>query len=157
MTIEYERKYVVAADGWQHLIESSIEITQGYIASDANAEIRVRQHEGGSVVTIKSLQAVDEIGRLEYEYAVPESDASEMLEHLATNLLRKTRFVLAYGPGRWTIDLFHGENSGLILLEVESDNSFTLEKLPTWVQAETTHDPRYKNSYLAKNPYTTWS
>ncbi len=72
-------------------------------------------------------------------------------------LIEKTRYKIAYENLTWEVDEFHGENSGLILAEVElEDEEQSIDK-PDWVGDEVTSDPRYFNSNLVASPYTNWA
>jgi len=56
----------------------------------------------------------------------------------------------------WEVDVFEGENAGLLVAEVElasEDEAFTL---PSWVTKEVTNDIRNFNSNLIENPYSNW-
>jgi len=56
----------------------------------------------------------------------------------------------------WEIDVFHGENEGLIVAEVEIPSEDYDLTLPEWIREEVTDDVRYYNSNLAINPFTKW-
>jgi adenylate cyclase len=49
-----------------------------------------------------------------------------------------------------------GANAGLIVAEVELEHENQTFEKPEWVGAEMTHDRRYLNSSLAKQPYCLW-
>jgi adenylate cyclase len=54
------------------------------------------------------------------------------------------------------VDVFYGENEGLIVAEVElQDEKESFEK-PDWLGQEVTNDHRYYNAYLSKNPFMGW-
>ena len=54
------------------------------------------------------------------------------------------------------IDVFYGENEGLVMAEIElSDENEAFEK-PNWLGKEVTNDERYYNAYLSNRPFTTW-
>jgi CYTH domain-containing protein len=54
------------------------------------------------------------------------------------------------------VDEFLGENSGLIVAEIELDDEAEAFERPTWLGAEVTHDVRYFNSHLAAHPWRAW-
>lgn len=56
----------------------------------------------------------------------------------------------------WEVDEFAGDNQGLILAEVELSEEHQIVDLPDWIGEEVSGDPRYFNSYLAKNPFSRW-
>ena len=56
-----------------------------------------------------------------------------------------------------TVDLFYGENDGLVVAEVELEDENEEIKLPFWVTKEVTTDIRYYNNQLMKNPFKNWN
>jgi adenylate cyclase len=97
------------------------------------------------------------ISRPEYEYPIPRADAEELLETLCRRpLIEKTRHTLHYGGLEWVVDVFAGDNAGLVLAEVELDSADQSVELPPWAGREVTHDPRYLNVNLARHPYSLW-
>jgi adenylate cyclase len=54
------------------------------------------------------------------------------------------------------IDEFEGENSGLIVAEVELKDEHQSVTLPDWVGQEVTGDPRYFNANLVAKPFRKW-
>lgn len=154
MPIEYERKFLVNSEAWKSEVVGQKTLEQGYVSTADIASVRARLTNGAGWLTIKSEQVGD--GRPEWEYPIPEADARELIE-LAPSTVVKTRHDLNRGPHQWTIDVFEGENHGLVLLEVESARPISRKlKLPAWVGKEVTNDPRYKNSYLSRHPFATW-
>lgn len=56
----------------------------------------------------------------------------------------------------WEIDEFLGVNQGLIVAEIELQNENQKFDKPSWIGEEVSSDPRYYNSNLVVNPFTTW-
>jgi len=54
------------------------------------------------------------------------------------------------------VDVFEGENAGLVIAEIELTNENQNISLPPWAGAEVTDDPRYYNSSLTAHPYCRW-
>jgi adenylate cyclase len=155
MATEIERKFLVVKNDWKKQIERSVEYRQGYIASDANRSVRVRIGGGKAWLTVKG--STRGISRLEFEYAIPLSDAREMLRALCAGpLIEKTRHIVPYAGQRWEIDVFEGDNAGLIVAEVELDDENERVQLPAWVGAEVSTDARFYNSCLAERPFSQW-
>ena len=72
--------------------------------------------------------------------------------------VEKTRYLVPNTDGlhTWEVDVFHGENEGLIVAEIElNDENDTFDK-PDWLGKEVSDDPRYFNSHLLKHPYQSW-
>jgi CYTH domain-containing protein len=98
------------------------------------------------------------ITRMEFEYEIPHNECVEMLTHLAEQpIVEKIRYKIAQDGLVWEIDEFLGVNKGLIVAEVELQSEDQKFEKPEWIGEEVSGDPRYFNSNLVKNPYTTWN
>ena len=70
--------------------------------------------------------------------------------------INKTRYLIKKGKHTFEVDIFEGENKGLIVAEIElSDANESFEK-PTWLAEEVTGIEKYYNAYLSKKPFTKW-
>lgn len=155
MAKEIERKFLVINDNWRKDVIRSNHYIQGYFTTNASCSIRVRISGDKADLNIKS--ATLGITRTEYEYPLPPEDAKEMLEHLCNKpLLEKTRHYVPYHDHEWEIDVFSGENEGLIVAEIELDSTDEKFSLPGWVGKEVSDDPRYYNVCLVTRPYKNW-
>jgi adenylate cyclase len=97
------------------------------------------------------------IERDEYEYEIPVGDAEEMLANLCVgDIVRKTRHYIEYKGLLWEVDEFHGANEGLVVAEVELESVDQEIPLPSWVGEEVSHDRRYKNAALSRDPFREW-
>lgn len=155
MGTEIERKFLVRGDAWREGATAE-PIRQGYLHATKDISIRVRRTGGHAFLTVKGSQ----VGatRAEYEFEIPVDDAEAMLGALCQRpLIEKVRHTLDHRGVTWEVDVFEGENAGLIVAEVELDSEDQNVALPQWVGAEVTNDPRYLNVNLAKNPYSRWS
>jgi adenylate cyclase len=56
----------------------------------------------------------------------------------------------------WEIDVFGGENSGLVVAEIELQDEHQSFEKPDWIGREVTTDKRYYNASLVSKPYNTW-
>ncbi|MEN8167421.1 MAG: CYTH domain-containing protein [Pseudomonadota bacterium] len=155
MAIEIERKYLVKNDKWKSFVESEAIFKQGYLATVANASIRVRVAKGRAHLNIKSTTVG--IRRSEYEYEIPLMDGEEMLANLTTgSVIDKVRYKVRCGDHIWELDLFHGDNEGLIVAELELSSEDETFEMPEWAGEEVSGDPRYYNASLVKHPYCDW-
>jgi adenylate cyclase len=68
-------------------------------------------------------------------------------------LIEKTRYCEAFSGRTWEIDVFHGDNEGLVVAEVEVTDESEPVQAPPWLGREVSSDPRYLNSNLIGNPY----
>lgn len=155
MATEIEHKFLVANDDWRGQVSHSVYYRQGYLSSQPTSSIRVRISDNQAWLNIKS--ATIGTHRQEYEYEIPKADADEMLNHLCKKpLIEKTRYFVEHQGHTWEIDVFDGDNQGLIVAEIElSDIGETFAK-PSWLGEEVTYDLRYYNNNLANHPYNSW-
>lgn len=155
MAREIERKFLVANDDWRVQVSSTARYRQGYLSSGGKCSIRVRVDGDRGFLNLKS--ATLDITRSEYEYEVPLADAEEMLAHLCEGLLvDKQRHFVEHDGHTWEIDVFEGDNHGLVIAELELDAVDSVFKLPSWAGQEVSDDPRYYNVYLAHVPFNRW-
>jgi adenylate cyclase len=155
MPREIERKFLLTSDGWRAFAERCQRMTQGYIAGSDRISVRVRIAGNDAWLNIKSGGFV--ASRLEYEYAVPVAEARELLAVALGPLIEKTRHFVPYGGMEWEVDEFHGDNSGLVVAELELDWEDQVFDRPPWTGAEVTHLPRYYNVSLVNHPYRQWT
>lgn len=153
MPSEIERKFLVTGDGWRDGSPGTM-IAQGYLSRDADRTVRVRIGGEKAWLTIKGRS--EGISRAEFEYEISVGEGRELLALCLPPTIDKTRHKVAHAGHVWEIDVFHGENDGLVIAEVELDDASVNPELPPWVGAEVSGDPRYFNSRLAERPYRHW-
>jgi len=152
---EIERKFLVEGDGWRHGSRAE-PIRQGYILARPDCAVRVRTVGDRAFLTIKQGHAG--ITRLEYEYAIPPEDAAEMLDRVCERpLVEKTRYTLEFAGREWTVDVFAGDNAGLVLAEIELDHEGQPFEVPPWAGEEVTGIARYFNASLISRPFRVWN
>jgi adenylate cyclase len=154
MAHEIERKFRVAPgfrpDG------EGVRLEQGYLSSVPERTVRVRIEGTAAKITIKGVTTG--VTRLEYEYAIPFDDAAAMLRDLCEKPhIAKRRHAIAYAGKTWEVDVFEGDNAGLVIAEIELTSEAEPFARPPWVTTEVSDDPRYFNSNLVRAPYKTWS
>lgn len=156
MAVEIERKYLVADDTWRAAAGPGRHIRQAYLAASPDHSIRIRIIEDREAwLTIKS--GYRGIVRDEFEYEVPLADALAMLDLCQGGVIEKTRYRVSAGDRVWDIDVFAGDNDGLVVAEVELDDETQHVAAPAWLGQEVTGDARYQNSRLADAPFKTWA
>jgi len=154
MAIEIERKYLIDLNKMPKL-ENGLDIKQGYIKTADNTVVRVRTKAQKAFLTIKG----ENVGasRLEFEYEIPVDEANEMLEKLCPKpIIDKTRYLINHDKHTWEIDVFYGDNEGLVVAEVELEDENEEVLLPSWIKQEVTGDIKYYNNQLMKYPYKQW-
>ena len=155
MATEIERKFLVRNDDWREQVLSATHLMQGYLASTSALTLRVRLEDEQGRLTIKG--ATRGISRSEYEYPIPAEDAQLMLRELAeTAIIDKTRHRVHCGAHVWEVDLFAGDNQGLVLAEIELSAEDEAFERPSWLGDEVSDDPRYYNANLARHPVKNW-
>ena len=154
MAKEIEHKFLVKMDVWKPA-NAGVTLRQGYLSSVKERVVRVRTANDNAFLTIKGITTG--MTRLEFEYPIPRTDADALLELCEKPLVEKTRYKEVIGGFTWEIDVFHGDNDGLVVAEVEVPSEATKFEMPPWAGIEVSSDPRYFNSNLAVNPYQNWS
>jgi adenylate cyclase len=74
----------------------------------------------------------------------------------ASPLVEKTRYRVRHGAHVWDLDVFGGDNAGLVMAEIELAGEDEPFELPDWAGEEVTGDPRYYNASLAVRPFARW-
>ncbi|MDO9173219.1 MAG: CYTH domain-containing protein, partial [Actinomycetota bacterium] len=99
----------------------------------------------------------DALDRLEFEYAIPVTDAAEMLAQACRGpLIDKTRHDVDVDGSHWEVDVFHGDNEGLVVAEIELPAADAPYARPPWLGDEVTGDARYLNVNLVRHPWCRW-
>lgn len=155
MALEIERKFLVKNDAWRGAVEGEWRILQGYLATSGDLTVRVRLRDDGAFLTIKGPPRGPV--RSEFEYAIPAADGEAMLRQLAIlPVIDKMRYRVPCGTHHWDVDVFAGDNAGLVLAEIELKREHEPFEHPHWAGLEVTGDPRYSNANLARRPFKEW-
>ena len=156
MNIEIERKYLVKHDLWEKLIKPNAEYyRQGYILNEKEKTVRVRATENQGFITIKG-QTDNPAVKPEYEYKIPKQEALELLNIFTKNNIEKHRYKIDFQGKLWEIDVFHGENEGLIVAEIELNSVNEKYEIPAWIDREVTDEAKYFNAKLVEFPFSMW-
>ena len=156
MATEIERKFLLNDSSWKSFADEGTVYSQGYLVGSKMSSVRVRIQGKHAYLNIKS--ATIDITRQEFEYEIPIDEATEILETLCEKpLIRKTRYHIKNENHLWEIDVFEGENKGLVVAEIElSDKNESFNK-PEWLGIEVSDDERYYNVSLVKHPFKDWN
>ncbi len=153
---EIERKFLVVGDGWPR--DNGVDIEQGYLHSSESVTVRVRIADCVGWLTIKGRPSGPV--RDEFEYQIPLEDAQALLELCGNRRVKKCRYRIAHGNFTWELDVFGGDNAGLVMAEIETDSEAALARAvaqrPAWAGRDVSEDSRFHNSSLAKTPFGTW-
>ncbi|SEQ05563.1 adenylate cyclase [Ectothiorhodospira magna] len=152
---EIEKKFLVVSEAWKTQATHCVRYRQGYLCGNEHSSIRVRISDDSAHLNIKS--ATLGIERQEFEYAIPVADARQLLDTLCIRpLIEKTRHYVPHGDHVWEVDVFEGDNAGLVVAEVELRHVDDTPLLPDWAGEEVSHDIRYYNTSLVRHPYKDW-
>ena len=155
MPQEIERKFLVANDGWRAGADSGRSFRQAYLAETDRAAVRVRISDGNAaVITIKSARAG--LSRSEFEYGIPVPDAEVLTELRQGSVLQKTRFLSPHAGRTWEVDVYAGDNAGLVIAEIEMESETADVELPDWLGREVTGERRFYAAQLAQHPFRSW-
>jgi len=156
MAIEIERKFLLKNQQWRTLTDDSRLIRQGYLSDQPERTVRVRVAGEQAWLTVKG--KTKGIARLELEYPIPVAEAMQLLDQLCLKpLIEKYRYRIIQGDLVWEVDEFLGDNTGLVVAEIELSAADQAFDRPDWLGAEVSDDPRYFNSALIHQPFSRWS
>ncbi|NOZ38181.1 MAG: CYTH domain-containing protein [Gammaproteobacteria bacterium] len=155
MGVEIEKKFLLANDAWRQHANAGTAFKQGYLLGSEKSSVRVRIEGDKANLNIKS--ATLGISRQEFEYPIPLEDAQILLETLCQKpLIEKIRYHVPYAGHVWEIDVFEGDNAGLVVAEIELAKEDEAFDRPDWLGEEVSDDPRYYNVSLVKHPFCDW-
>jgi adenylate cyclase len=155
MATEIERKFLLRDESWKEGAETGTLFRQGYMIGGEKASVRVRIEGDQANLNIKS--ATLGVRRSEFEYPIPLEDARVLLDELCEKpLIEKTRHLVKHAGHTWEIDVFSGDNAGLVVAEIELYHEDEAFERPPWLGEEVSDDPRYYNVCLVREPYSKW-
>jgi CYTH domain-containing protein len=155
MGLEIERKFLVNHAKWAVTEKPKREFyKQGYMLTDPNKTIRVRATDTKGFLTIKG--KTEGATRAEFEYEIPKEEAIQLLDMFAVSDLTKYRYKVFFAEKLWEVDVFLGENEGLIIAEIELSSEDETFDLPYWATEEVTGVNKYYNSNLSTFPFKRW-
>ncbi len=148
MAKEIERKFLVTNDSFKTMATQCMFIKQGYLSLKKESTVRIRINNDNAYLTIKGITQGH--SRDEWEYSIPTEDADAMLEKcIDGRIIEKYRYIVFFNGDKWEIDEFLGEDSGLVLAEIELETEEQQFVLPPFVGEEVTNNPQYYNSSIA--------
>lgn len=155
MGLEIERKFLVDHNKWDKLEKpGGTHYKQGYLLADKGRTVRVRISDKQGFLNLKSKNS--QMSRNEYEYEIPLQDGVEILKSFTTSGTEKIRYEMPFAGKVWEVDVFLGDNKGLIVAEIELESEGEEFEKPDWVTHEVTDDGRYTNASLSTRPFKDW-
>ncbi len=147
MTVEIERKFLVANDGWRACVVGSQRLRDGLIGQFDGCKVRVRLGEKMASIAVKSPRSGPR--RREFEYDIPPADAEAMLASVCGGrIVEKTRHSIFHAGIAWVVDVYDGNLAGIVLAEAELTDEAQIFAKPDWVGKEITGDPRFHKTTL---------
>lgn len=154
--IEIERKFLVTSTAFLDEFRAKNRIIQGYLSSVPERTVRVRIKDEKGFLTIKGKSSDSGMSRLEWEKEIALEEAEQLLLLCEAGVIDKIRYEIPVGKHLYEVDVFSGENEGLILAEIELESENEAFEKPNWLGTEVTNDNRYYNAYLSQKPFKTW-
>ncbi|MGB2128914.1 MAG: CYTH domain-containing protein [Flavicella sp.] len=156
MAQEIERKFLVKNQSFIKESFKQKQIKQGFLNSHKNRTVRIRIQDNKSFITIKGLSNEKGTTRYEWEKEISVKEGKELLALCEESIIEKTRYLVKSGEHIFEVDVFSGDNKGLIVAEVELERENEEFTIPTWIQEEVTGQKKYYNSLLSKTPFKDW-
>ena len=156
MTFEIERKFLVSSKDFENQSFKKIHIKQGFLNSNKERVVRVRLKNNIGFLTIKGPSNIEGTTRFEWEKKINYSDADNLLDLCEEGIIEKIRYLVQVESHIYEVDVFLGNNKGLIVAEIELNSENEPFIKPNWLAEEVTGDEKYYNSNLSKLPFNKW-
>jgi CYTH domain-containing protein len=154
--IEIERKFLVLSTVFLKEAYNENRIVQAYLNSNPERTVRIRIKDNIGYLTIKGIGNKSGTTRLEWERQLPVQEAEKLLLICEDGIIDKIRYEVEVGKHLFEVDVFKGENDGLVLAEIELKSEEEYFEKPHWLGMEVTGDERFYNAYLSKHPFKSW-
>ena len=155
MTVEIERRFLLADDSWREAASEPLVLQQGYLSVEKERTIRVRIIGSQAWLTLKGY--ISDMTRSEFEYEIPLVHAQAMMADMCPFKMEKYRYRVEFEGFVYEIDKYLGDNAPLIVAEIELPSEDTEFPKPSWLGQEITSDGKFTNAYLSKHPYSSWT
>lgn len=156
MSLEIERKFLVATAEFKNLAYKKIYIKQGFLNSDKLRVVRVRITDTSGFLTIKGPSNINGTTRFEWEKEITKQEAESLFNLCEKGVIEKNRYLVKVESHTFEVDEFLGDNLGLTVAEIELSNENESFSQPEWLGKEVTGIAKYYNSNLIKLPYKEW-
>lgn len=150
--MEIERKYLVDRlpeniDQYPH-----VEIEQGYLCTSPTLRIRKMGNVFWLTVKEKTTSTSSAIHNREEEFLLDEMKYNHLKSKCDGYMVKKTRYRIPVGNLIAELDIFHGRQEGLKLVEVEFPSTDDADSFipPDWFGADVSTNPHYYNSYMSR-------
>ena len=153
---EIERKFLVTSTEFLSESIPSSRIVQGYLNSNPERTVRIRIKGTQGFITIKGKGNDSGTTRFEWEKEIEVIEAEQLLLLCEDVVIDKVRYEIPFGKHLYEVDVFEGDNKGLIIAEIELENENESFEKPNWLGEEVTGDDRYYNASLSISSYKNW-
>ena len=154
--IEIERKFLVTSLDFKKDAFKSTRIIQGFLNTDKKRTVRVRVKGDQGFITVKGETTKNGLTRFEWEKTISKAEAEALLSLCEPGIIDKKRFEIQVDTHIFEVDVFYGDNEGLIIAEIELEKENEPFIKPHWLGEEVTGHSQYYNSQLSKHPYKAW-
>jgi len=153
MSQEIEKKYLVFPEKLPQLTGGVLYI-QGYLC--LTPLIRFRIFGNRVCLNLKKIIGNNPI-REEWEFynELSSEEIKKLIQLSLKKPIEKIRHKIKHEGITWEIDVYQGENSGLITAEIELPTKNSVPLFPEWVDSkhEISNDEKYFNRNLGEHPY----
>lgn len=153
---ETERKFLVSNHRFADEATHKTTIAQGYLNTHPERTVRIRIRGDDAFLTVKGKTNESGLSRFEWEKPIGVEEAKKLLGLCEPGVIQKTRYMVPAGRHHYEVDVFEGENRGLIVAEIELSSEAESFEKPVWLGPEVTGESRYYNANLIKNPFGSW-
>ncbi|TCI84621.1 CYTH domain-containing protein [Tenacibaculum sp. M341] len=156
MSLEIERKFLVANTDFIVDSYQKVYIKQGFLNSDKERVVRVRIKDDQGFLTIKGKSNKSGTTRFEWEKEISKKEASDLFNLCEKGIIEKYRYLIKSDNHIYEVDEFLGDNEGLIIAEIELSSESESFQKPLWLGNEVTGEAKYYNSNLSKLSFKEW-
>jgi adenylate cyclase len=158
---EIERKFLIHKDKLPPLPPPN-KLAQGYLSFTPVVRIRTEEKGDGTKTAYITIKGGGTVGRDEFEYEIPFDEGQHLLKMTQATVVRKNRYIMPlegaeHAGLKWELDIFEGENEGLIVAELEMPDENYPYPEPDWLGDDVTDDRAYTNAALARHPFREWN
>lgn len=157
MGLEIERKFLVKNDSFKSESYKRCYIKQGFLNSNKERTVRVRIIDDNAFLTIKGKSNKKGTIRFEWEKQIELEEAKDLMLLTEKTVIEKYRYFVKSNRHIFEVDEFLGDNSGLIIAEIELNSENEYFEKPHWILEEVTGDVKYYNSSLSRHPFNLWT
>ena len=156
MPKEIERKFLIKGN-FKKFAVKRYNISQGFLSTVPERSVRIRIKDNQGFITVKGKGNSSGTTRFKWEKEISKEEAESLLTLCEPTIIEKIRYIIpANNKLFFEVDEFLGENTGLLIAEIELTHENELFKKPDWLGKEVTGEVAYYNAMLSKRPFSNW-